>query len=696
MGLASIRLRLSRTVSAVSVTALAILLASSALVLPARAAPLALKLGVYENQPLTHYDAQGQPQGLYIDIVNEIARREDWKVEYERVDFDEGMKLTEAGQLDGLLVVARTAERSKRYVFPSSTVFTNWGVLVVKDGSPIKSLSDIAGRKIAVIPQDVYYAGSGGLAELAGGLGLTAEYVEYDDYDAAIDAVVAGQADAAVTNRLAPLFHPAANKVRLAAVFRPSELSVALPRDSARSATVAAAIDAHLAEMQDNPGSVYYQALRQHVYRESEPSVDELPGWLIPSALGLFTVITLLGGLSILLRVEVGRRTRDLAEAVGRLEAQKEANPDAMFVLDKDLRFREYKPAAAFRSYVPPADFMGKTPSEVLPPETSALLMPALERALQGEAGVVEEYSLPDRDDPKAVCWYELRAVRSGPGELLALVRDVTDRHRLMDALRDQEGELRRLVDERTRELEATTEELRRASTAKSRFLAHMSHELRTPLNSVIGFSGLLLSDAAGPLNEEQSKQLGMIQSSGKHLLALVEEILDISRIEAEREIPEPAEFDLSGLVQEAAAVVECQTREKGLDLRTRVCRGLSVISDERMVKQILLNLCSNAVAYTDAGSVTIACADDGDTAVISVSDTGPGIRLEDRARLFEPFTRLDHDRARSGAGLGLAISARLAGLIGGTIEVASSEGRGSTFSLRLPKSWRLDPPQAE
>ncbi len=274
--------------------------------------------------------------------------------------------------------------------------------------------------------------------------------------------------------------------------------------------------------------------------------------------------------------------------------------------------------------------------------------------------------------------------------------------HQLADLKRDADGRPLRLtgtvhdVTARVR-LEAEREARHRAEAAdmvKSAFLATMSHELRTPLNSIIGFTGIILNGLAGPLNEEQAKQLGMVRSSARHLLALVNDVLDISKIEAGQLDIACHPFDLRTSLEKVLALVAPQAQARELELRVSLAADLGTAdTDQRRFEQIALNLLSNAVKFTERGSVELKAeldaAQDGTEAAVrmEVSDTGIGIRPADLASLFQPFRQLDSGLARvhEGTGLGLAISDRLAKLMGGQITAHSEWGVGSRFTVVLP-----------
>ena len=431
--------------------------------------------------------------------------------------------------------------------------------MYARKGSNIQSILDLNKKRIAVLEGSVQQST---FKQFSRGFDLDITIVPVPSYEAVFEAVVKGDADAAITNRFYGLAH--AKNLGLedtAVVFEPATLFFAAKKGS--NEHLLNTIDRYLGNLKNNSQSIYYKSIKRWT---SEETKFKFPAWLKIFGLivGLILLMSLAG--SVILKRQVDARTKEL---------------------------------------------------------------------------------------------------------------------KLINREMDQ-----RII-ERTAQLAEAMEKAQEADRLKSAFLATMSHELRTPLNSIIGFTGIILRERVGPLNDEQKKQLNMVKNSSQHLLALINDVLDISKIEAGQLQLVSEEINLPQIIEKALQSVRPLAESKGIELRYKISPDInSATGDNRRVEQILLNLLSNAIKFTEKGFVETFAGEDSDNIIIRVIDTGIGIKKEDMETIFENFRQIDSGLSRKyeGTGLGLSISKRLAELMGGKIWVESVWGKGSTFSFSLPK----------
>jgi signal transduction histidine kinase len=270
---------------------------------------------------------------------------------------------------------------------------------------------------------------------------------------------------------------------------------------------------------------------------------------------------------------------------------------------------------------------------------------------------------------------------RKAPGEFPKATVDLLQTFAVQSALAIQNARL-------FREIEAKSQLLEVASQHKSQFLANMSHELRTPLNAILGYTELILDNIYGDTPQRMRGVLDRVQANGKHLLGLINDVLDLSKIEAGQLSLSLVDYSIKDVVHNVFAAVESLATEKHLALKVEIPPGLPAAhGDERRLTQVLLNLVGNAIKFTDAGEVAIRAAAGNGSYTLSVQDTGPGIAVSDQAKIFDEFQQADSSatKTKSGTGLGLSIAKRIVALHGGRIWVESTAGHGATFFVTLP-----------
>jgi len=281
-----------------------------------------------------------------------------------------------------------------------------------------------------------------------------------------------------------------------------------------------------------------------------------------------------------------------------------------------------------------------------------------------------------------------------GSLHVIASVRDITERKLVEDRIRVLREQYTAELTAKNEQLEARNLEVEQANRLKNEFLASMSHELRTPLHTIIGFSELLTEQLEGPLNEKQHRFVGHILQDARHLLELINEVLDISKIESGRLELKRETFDFSHCLEEVLAGIRQQAASKNITLENKNTFQNTLCADRLRVKEILYNLLSNAVKFTpENGNVWIESADDGKFLDVSVCDTGIGIPEAEQSLIFDKFYQAGDSRkaAREGTGLGLSITKHLVELHGGYISVTSRSGHGSRFTVSFPLAHTPD-----
>ena len=351
-----------------------------------------------------------------------------------------------------------------------------------------------------------------------------------------------------------------------------------------------------------------------------------------------------------------------------------------IFMLDPDGRVATWNEGARRIKGYEAEDIIGQHFSVFYPAEDLAKRKPWMELEVATQVGRFEDEGWRLRKDGTRF-WANviITTLRNEAGKVVGfakVTRDLTER---------RAAEERAIADARR------IAEVEVADHAKSQFLAAMSHELRTPLNAIGGYAELIELGIAGLITEQQRGYLSRIRGSQQHLLGIISDLLNYSRIEAGQVTYDVVVIPVPTVVESVLPLLEPQAAAKGIVLTRGPCpEGLVALADRTKTEQIVLNLLSNAVKFTPAGGrVTVRCAESGDNVFIAVRDTGPGVPADKQAAIFEPFVQLGRSltSAQEGTGLGLAISRDLARAMGGDVSVESVDGTGSTFTLTLPRA---------
>lgn len=673
----------------------------------AAASARTVKIGIYENAPKVFTDASGQPAGIFVDVIEHVAKKQGWQIRYVTGTWAEGLDRLLAGQIDLMPDVAPSPEREKIYSYHQVPVLSSWFQVYAPKGSKIKSILDLSGKKIAVLDRSIQKEA---FEELAQGFGMNSTLISVPDYTTLFKITRDKEVDAAITNRFFGLQHAKGFDLEdTAVIFHPSNLFFAAAAGTRQD--LLNAVDTHLSLLKKDPDSVYYQSLKTWT---SEKVKFSLPIWV--QVLGPLIIVFLIAALagSAILRKQVAVRTRQLQNLNQNLQVSEKKYRELVTLANSIILRWSVDGRIIFLNDFG-QKFFGYTEPEIIGKQMTDTIVPKTETTGRNLKKIIQD--IPDRFDAYEqhinenirrsgdrvwIDWRNRLIVddQGLPKEILSIGSDITPLkqaeqkiNQLNKDLQQHAQNLENQVKDRTAELTVAMEKARAADHLKSAFLATMSHELRTPLNSIIGFTGILLQGLAGPLNEEQQKQLGMVQSSSRHLLALINDVLDISKIEAGQLSLSFSSFDLRESIEKTVHLVQPLARKKNLDMNIEIDGAVGeVFTDQRRLEQIIINLLNNAVKFTEQGYIRMKCRPEKNHYLLAVEDTGIGIHPDDISGLFQPFHQIDTglSRKREGTGLGLSICKKLIQLMNGRIDVQSREGKGSTFTICFPKNCEV------
>ncbi len=641
-----------------------------------------IKVGVYENAPKI-FTRDGQPAGILVDIIEEIGRREGWQISYVSGSWADNLDRLARGEIDLMPDMAYSAERSTVFDYPKVPALSSWFQIYAPKGHGIHSILDLNGKRIMVLDRSIQQQA---FERLRQGFELRCTIVGVPDYEAMFAKVMRGEADVAVTNRFYGMMHARQFGLEDTAIlFEPSDLYYAATKGDPKK--LLPIIDRHLSELKADADSVYYRSLRAWTLEQIQ---FKLPLWLKVTA-GVGGAVLLLSLLwSILLKQQVNHRTRELTRINAEMEERiKERTAELMAITREQLSIFEsaglgivvLRNRVIVRCNRKMEELTGFNQVELIGMSTrpwyrdeQSYEKAAKEVYAQLARGETHHRSQQIERKDGSLFWarLSLRAIdeHNPLAGSVGIIEDISYEREASEMMREA---MRRALD---------------ADRIKSAFLATMSHELRTPLNSIIGFTGILMQGLAGPLNDEQHKQLGMVQNSSRHLLSLINDVLDISKIEAGQLELSIAPVDLRASLQKVLTLVAPIAEQKKIALRGELAADLGEIhTDQRRLEQIVINLLNNAIKFTEQGSVTLDCRRQGERYLLRIIDTGIGMHQEELSRIFQPFHQVESGlaRAHEGTGLGLAICKRLVGRMGGTITVESQPGAGSMFIVDLP-----------
>jgi len=641
-----------------------------------------IRLGIDpEFIPFEFMDANGIYSGMasdYIKLLNQrlglnmrVAYSENWK---------EAVQRAKKRQLDVLPSVGITDERKHYFLFSKAYIYFHRVVITRIDAPFISGLDDIANQRVAVQSNSSH----------EGYLRDHSQIIpqRYATLQTSLEAVSSGKADAFVGNLASTIYW--IRKLNMTNLKIAASIESPIGKEGLHFAVrndwpeLVSIINKGLATISQ---AEIERISRKWVDVKVDKVMDYSMAWKVGLLLLALVLLVLLWNVKIRKQTLLAQQARAEAEAA-RAELE-EAHMKKQAIFDSASAGIVMLTGRIITSCnhrmdemygCKPGEQVGKTTRIWYPDDAT---YEQIGRELQEKIALggthVGETLAVRKDGSRFWARASVRAIDPNNLEkgLVAVVEDISEERQMMEEI---------LKAKET--AEATNRQLQELDKLKSMFIASMSHELRTPLNSIIGFSGLLLQGVSGEISDEQREDIGRIYHSGKHLLDLITDVIDISKIEAGRVESYPVDIDLSALIEEAVKTVQPQLQEKELKLVVKLEPNIHLYADRKRLLQCLLNLMSNAVKYSEQGTITVTSSCKNHHVSVSVADTGIGIPDEQLPKLFEAFERLEsHLRVKAGGtGLGLYLTKKITtDILHGSIRVESKVDEGSIFTITLP-----------
>ena len=641
-----------------------------------------IRVGIFQNKPIVFIDDSGVPQGLYIDLLREIANEEGWDIQFVPGTWSEGLERLRSSEIDLMTSIAYLDEREVYMDFSHENVLTMWGQVYVHQDSDIQNILDLQGETVAILD-----GGINGInfMDMVGKFDIQCEFRVVGTYAEVAELVVSGDVAAGVINNVHGYEQEKQYAIRRSPIiFNPFSLLFAVPEG--KNSHLLETIDSYLAKWKSDPESPYYSITAKWFGQKGK---EALPDWVFRVLLFGVGILLLVAVWVFVLRHQVNIRTKELRESREVLrksetllaESQRighigswELNLVTNVLIWSDEIYRIFG--------LEPQQFRATYEAflDNIHPDDREMVNQAYTESVKNKTpyNITHRLSLKDGTIKYVNEMCETFYDDNGkPIRSIGTVQDITERKRAEQELKQYSEKLEEMVDERTQELHESQEELVRKERLATlgELGGGVAHELRNPLG-VISNSVYFLKSSLPDADDTTVEYLDMISSEIKGAVQIIENLLGLTR----KEKPKIEETPVTELI---VGGFERQAPPEGVKVSTIISgETMSVLADPSQIVQVMENLLSNAYqAMPGGGELTIKAWEENNNVLISVADTGCGIPEEDLGEIFKPlFTT----KAR-GIGLGLALSRDLISANNGSIDVESVVGQGTTFTLKLP-----------
>jgi two-component system cell cycle sensor histidine kinase/response regulator CckA len=646
---------------------------------------MVIKVGIYENNPKIFTDNQGNAAGFWPDIIDYIANREGWQIEWVHGTWTECLTRLQNNEIDMMPDVAYSAARDEIYDFSQEAVYVSWSRVYVRIGSNIESILDLEGKTVAVLEGSVNYIGPEGILKLTETFNIHCTFVPVDSYGKVFELLDKNEVDAGVVSKdFAYVNKTDFDVIETDVVFQPVRLYFAFPPTSSLKTYLISIIDSNMIQLKADGNSIYYQSL--NTWFGAKPiEKPVIPTWLMWVLIGIGALAVLLGGGALLLRIEVRRRTKQLAlDIARRVKTEKalreseeklglilETIPLGLVVTNARGKIIQVNKAMINLSRFSKKEFIGKSYLNFAEKEDRNRMEKNRIEAIVDGGNQGKEYALKRRDGskfPTKITWAPIKGATGNIIGVLALIEDIAER-------RKAEEEHNKVI------------EYRELDRLRTDLLSTVSHELRTPLAGIKGYTTLLM-DYYNKLKRTQKwESLVAIDSSTDRLTDLIDHLLDISRMDSGLFKLKLQPINLNELL--TAAMNEAKLRSPKFEFKKKMDKRLPrVTGDPQRLRQVIDNLIDNAVKYSkERTEIILRTEIRPEEVLVSISDHGMGITATELTKIFDRFYRIEERLKKDpgGLGLGLSLCKSLVEAHGGKIWVESEVDKGSTFYFTIP-----------
>jgi len=657
-----------------------------------------VKVGVYQNAPLTFIDENGKVEGFFIDILESIADKENWKIEYVQSSFSECLSNLESGRIDLLGAVAYSKSRGKLFDFTFKSVFTNWGQIYINNKTDIESIIDLAGKKVAVLQGDIFFDD---LRKLVNQFGIQCRFIEAFEYEDVLKLVEIGRCQAGLVSQVYGTRHERNYDIYKSSILvSPKKTYWAAPKG--KNQNILFALDKRIRELKSDEQSIYYEAINKWFGTGVKSQLGRWFKWIIICVLSLLSLFFIS---SLILRVQVKSKTKELLIKNKKLMEEIKNRKQAEEALrESEERFGGFARASGY------GFAMGELTGQLVFGNPAVLRIVEEEREADFTAKTFYQYYSEEnkrllRTDILPIVmakgqWKGELPLLTAKGNLAPTEQNIfliSDKHgapRMVGNIITDISE-RRLAEEALRESE---EKLARAKKMEALGLlaGGVAHDLNNVLAGIVSYPELLLMDL--PKESKLRKPIETIQDTGHRAAAIVQDLITVARGVAITKEP----LNLNAIVEDYLLSPEFKKLKQfhsAVTIKTNLDNDLlNITGSDAHLRKVVMNLVSNAAeAMEGSGTVIIATinryidrpimgyedVNAGEYAVLSVSDGGSGISSDDLERIFEPFYT-KKVMGRSGTGLGLAVVWNVVQDLKGYIDLISDDN-GTTFELYFP-----------